>query len=881
MPVLSRFHSLWRNLFHKQEVETDLTQEVDSYIELSAQERIRAGMDPHEARRAARIELGGAELVKEGVREVSLGHHLQVLAQDLRYGARTLINSPSFTLVAVLTLALGVGANAAIFNVINAVLLRSLPFEQAENLAIIRTNYLGGKTEVTSWEDFDDWRARSRSFEQMALFDHGNQVLSGNGDASIVRSGFAGPGFFEMLHIRPVLGTLFTPEQCQPEAEHVAVLSEAFWKQQFGADPKVIGRALVIDGYETTIVGIVPDRFDAFMGSQTQIWSPLLRVEEERAQRHLSAAGRVRIGVNISQASKDIEGIADDLQKAYPTSNEGWSAAALSLQESIVGDLRPMLLILLGVVGLVLLVACANIANLLLVRGAARRKELAVRAALGASRTRLIRQLLTEGFIISGLGGALALLFAALANKTLTGMAPPDIPRLGEIALDRTVIGFTALLAFGANLIFGLLPALRISGVNSGAALKKAGRGVRTDRLQTQIRKLLVVSELAISLILLIGCGLLIRSFHDVNEVHPGFNPKDMVEAQISLPALSYQTDDARRNFYDRLLTELNSRPVESAAVCRTLPLRGSGHDSWYFGSAEGVARSPKTTIASQMRPVSPGYFHTMGIPLLAGRDFNQFDEKGTAKVAIVSRSLAGQLYGDEKAAVGRRVFYDVDKSVEIVGVVGDVKPWGLEGEGDPGSYGPFGQAADSFMVVVARAKPDVANSVAAGEALVQSIRDAVRSIDKDVPVSAVKTMNEVVDASMAQRRFYLALISVLGGLSFVLAAVGAYGVISYSVAERTQEIGVRMALGATRREILTLVLGQGLRLALVGAAVGVVGALALTRVLEAFLFSVGPRDPLTFMATFGFLISVSLVASYLPARRATKVDPMTALRAE
>jgi predicted permease len=881
MLVLSRFRSLWRNLIHKQQVETDLSQEVDSYLELSAEQRIQYGMDPDEARRAARIELGGAEQVKEGVREARIGHHLQVLAQDLRYGARTLIKSPSFTLVAVLTLALGVGANAAIFSVIDAVLLRSLPFEQAENLAIIRTNYLGGETEVTSWADFDDWRARSRSFEEMALFDHGNQVLSGNGDASIVRSGFAGPGFFEMLHIRPALGTLFTPEQSQPEAEHVAALSEAFWTEQFGGDPKVIGRALVIDGHETTIVGIVPDRFDAFMGSRTQIWSPLQRVEEERAQRHLSAAGRVRAGVKISQASKEIEGIADDLQKAYPASNEGWSAVALSLQESIVGDLRPMLVILLGVVGMVLLVACANIANLLLARGAARRKELAVRAALGASRTRLVRQLLTEGFIISGLGGALALLFAALAIKTLTRMAPADIPRLGEIALDRTVIGFTALLAFGANLIFGLLPALRVSGVNSGAALKEAGRGVRGDRLQTQVRRLLVVSELAISLILLIGCGLLIRSFHDVTEVHPGFNPKDMVEAQVSLPSLGYKTGDARRAFYDRLLADLNSRPVEAAAVCRTLPLRGSGHESWYFASREGEPHTPKTTIASQMRPVSPGYFRTMGIPLLAGRDFNQFDEKGSARVTIVSRSFARQLYGDENAAVGRRLFYDVDKSVEIVGVVGDVKPWALEGEADPGSYGPFGQAADSFMVVVARAKPDAANSVAGSEALVQSIRDAVSSIDKDVPVSVAKTMDEVIDDSMAQRRFYLALISVLGGLSFVLAAVGTYGVISYSVAERSQEIGVRMALGATRREILTLVLGQGLRLALVGAAVGVVGALALTRVLEAFLFSVGPRDPLTFMATCGFLISVSLVASYLPARRATTVDPMTALRAE
>jgi predicted permease len=885
MTPLKRFRRLVRNVLRKEQVETDLNQEVDSYIDLAADQRIQSGMDPREARRAARIELGGAEQVKEGVREVRLGHHLQVLAQDLRYGARTLIKSPSFTLVAVLTLALGVGANAAIFSVINAVLLRGLPFEHAESLAIIHTNFLGGKTEVTSFKDFDDWRARSHSFEQMALFDHGNQVLSGSGDASLIRSGFAGPGFFEMLDIQPMLGALFSPEQSQPEAAHVAALSESFWKQQFGADPKVIGSGLVIDGYQCTVVGIVPDRFDAFMGNRVQIWFPLQRMDEPRAERRLSAAGRARPGVKISEASKEIEGIAGDLQKEHPDANEGWSATALPLQESIVGDTRPILLILLGVVGMVLLVACANIANLLLARGAARRKELAVRAALGASRSRLVRQLLTEGLIISALGGTLALLFAAVAIKTLTGMAPADIPRLGEVGLDRAVIGFTAVLAFGANLVFGLIPALRISGGNSSSALKEAGRGVRGDRRQTQIRKLLLVAELAISLVLLIGCGLLIRSFHDVTEVHPGFNPKDMVEAEISLPDLNYKTEDSKLAFYNRLLGELHSRPVDSVAICRTLPLRASGHESWYFASREGDTRAAKNTIASQMRPVSPGYFHTMGIPLLAGRDFTELDNKPGAKITILSRSFARQLYGDEKDAVGRLVFYDVDKSIEIIGVVGDVKPWGLEGDGDPGTYAPFVQALDSFMVVVARAAPpatpDAENSRAATTALIQSIRDAVRSIDKDVAVSAVKTMDEVVDASMAQRRFYLALISVLGGLSFVLAAVGAYGVISYSVAERIQEIGVRMALGATRREILTLVLGQGLRLALMGAAIGLVGAFALTRVLEAFLFSVGPRDRVTFVATSAFLILVSLVASYLPARKATRVDPMTALRAE
>ncbi|HKV42527.1 MAG TPA: ABC transporter permease [Blastocatellia bacterium] len=881
MTVLSRLRSVLRNLFRKERVEADLNQEIEAYRQLVAEQGMRKGMSPQDANRAARLELGGTEQVKEQVRAIRSGHHLEVLWQDLKYGARTLRKSPGFTVVAVITLALGVGANAAIFSVVNAVLLRSLPFERAGDLAIIRTNYLGGNTLVTSWKDSDDWRARSHFFERIALFDQGNQVMSGRGDASVIRSGYAGPGFFHMFDIHPVLGALFSPEHYKPESAHVAALAESFWRQHFGGDPGIVGSALVIDGYETTILGIVPDRFDAFMGSHIQIWLPLQRMEEARDQRHLKAAGLLRPSLKAAQASKEIETIAADLQKQYPDSNDGWSATALPVQDSIAGNIRPMLLILLGVVGMVLLVACANIANLLLARGAARRKELAIRAALGAGRMRLVRQLLTEGLIISVLGGSVALLLAAVAIKTLTGMAPTNIPRLSEIGLDGTVIAFTAVLAFGANLTFGLLPALRISGAGSGSALKEAGRGVRGDRRHTQLRRSLLVSELAISLVLLIGCGLLIRSLHDVAEVRPGFNPKDMVEAQISLPYLKYKTEDSRLDFYNRLLAKLDSGEIESAALCRTLPLGASEEDSWYFASIEGVARTPKTTVASQNRPVSPGYFHTMGIPLLAGRDFNQFDKKGSPEVTILSRAFARQLYGSEKDAVGKRVFYDTDKSVEIVGVVGDVKPWGLEGEGDPGSYAPFAQGPEPSMVVVAREKAQANTDTQAAGGLLQSIRDAVRSIDKDAPVSAARTMDELVDASMAQRKFYLALISILGGLSFVLATIGAYGVISYSVAERTQEIGIRMALGATRGEILSLVVGQGFRLAIAGSAIGIAGAVALTRVLRTFLYSVGPRDPITFAVTCAFLILVALVASYVPARRAAKVDPMGALRAE
>ena len=877
--MLSRLRSFARNLLHSRQVETDLESEVDSYLQMLISVNLAKGMPPAGARRAALIELGGREQLKEQVRSVRIGSLIDSTLQDIRYSIRALARTPGFTLVAVLTLGLGVGANSAIFSVINAVLLRGLPFQQPDRLAAVLTKYKGGPTNVTSWKDLDDFKTRSKSLERTAAYERGNSVLSGNDEASVVKCGFVNGDFYDVFGITPVVGRLFSPGEYQGGSTKAIVLAESFWKQRFGANPGIIGTGMVVDGYDASIVGVIPDQFDALMG-RMQIWAPLIRPEEDRARRHVWAVGRLRPGASVDQANREIAGIADDMQQSFGASNDGWTAGVKSLQESIVGDTRPMLTILVVVVAMVMLVACANIANLLLARGASRGREVAIRSALGASRARLVRQFLTEAVLVSVMGGIAGFVLAAVSIRTLQAIAPPGIPRLSEIGADRGVAAFTATVALAASLIFGLLPALRISSGGPGSALKEASRGLSGDRRQARLRKILVVAELAASLVLMIGCGLLVRSFYDVARVNPGFETEGVVTATVSFPSLTYKGNEEVARFYEKLDASLKLLPAQSSAICTTLPLRGGGIESWGFLGQAGAARDPNSTIASQLRAVGPGYFDAMGIPIIAGRDFSQFDKPTSQQVVILSRSLARQLFGDEGSAVGKGVSFGDPKPIRVVGVASDVKPWGLDGEGDPGTYVPEAQALNTPLIVVARAKTGEVSDRDMG-ALVQSIRELVRSIDSRVAVSSIKTVDQIVDASLAERRFYMMLMTVLGGLSFVLAAIGAYGVISYSVAERTQEIGIRMALGAKRREILTMVLGQGLRLAIVGTVIGAGAALAVTTLLRTFLFRIGPRDPITFVAVSLFLILMSLLASYIPARRATKVDPISALRFE
>jgi len=696
----------WRlyGLLFKGRIEREMEDELRFHMRMRAALNARSGMAPGEASLEASRRFGNLGAIKEYCRDIKGGGIVETFLADLRYGARMLIKNPVFTVVAVLTLGLGVGANSAIFSAVNGMLLRPLPFEDPDRLTIVRTNYHGALTRVTGWKDFEDWRQQNTVFEQMAVYTTGGSTLTGMGEPERTPSVATGQGFFELFRVNAILGTLFTPEDFTPNSTHVALLGQGFWKDKFGGDPAIIGRTLVVNGEDTTVVGVVPDRFGSFLG-KISIWHPFGMPEDEnRSQRYLSVVAKLRSGVGVKQASAEIEAIASQLQQSYPKSNDGWGATALSLQDSIVGDTRLMLLVLLGVVGLVLLIACANVANLLLARAATRSHEVAIRSAVGASRARLVRQLLTEGMLLSILGGAAALPLALAGVGVLVKLAPSATARLDEVRLDSSVIAFTILLSLGTTLIFGLAPALKVSETGCEGALKDAGRGTRSGT-HAKVRSLLVVSEVAISLLLMVGSGLLIRSFYRLKSVDPGFNPDRLMKAQISLPESRYKTLEAGRVFYHRLVTDLASLPGSpSTAVCMTLPLDAGGFSTWQWIGYEGQTYTQATTVASQYRPVSIGYFQTMQIPLLEGRDFNQFDTKDSPPVVILTQSMAHRLFPDEDA-VGKRILWGPNSTTEIVGIVGDVKRAGLEIPDDMASYVSF-ETADSAQVL--RAEPAI-----------------------------------------------------------------------------------------------------------------------------------------------------------------------------
>jgi len=831
-------------------------------------------MPPDQAVRAAGRTIGPVLRIKEECRDARKIRLIQEFWQDLRYGARMLRKSPVFTAVAVLTLGLGVGANSAIFSVIDAVLLRPLTFREPDRLARVYTTAFNGVlTKVTSKKDFDDWQQQNDVFEQMAIYGYDGNTITGIGEPRQVDSADAGPALFELFGVSPLLGRTFAPEEYAPNGHRVLLLGEAFWKQQFGSDPNILGRSLVVDGYEATIVGVMPDRFELLVG-EVQMWLPFLNAELSRGNRNYWAVGRLKPGISMKQASSEMSSIAARLEQSYHGTNFGWGATVVSMQESIVGDVRLMLLILFGAVGLVLLIACANVANLLLARAAARSQEVALRSALGARRPRLIRQLLTEGALLSALGGSLAIILAIAAVQFLTRVNPRYVPRIDQVKLDFRVIGFTLLLSVVTTFVFGLAPAMRLSATGFTQSLREVGRGAKGSRRHSRIRNLLVVSELAISLVLLIGSGLLMRSFYRLGSIDPGFNTRGLVKAQVVLPDASYKTPAAVTSFYDQLVQRLDSLPgAQSAAVCTTVPLGANGYTPWSSIVPEGRPFTAEETVEAQYRQISPGFFKTMQIPLLVGRDFNQYDTRTSLPVTIVSQTMARQLWPGENP-IGKRILTDIDKAVQVVGVAGDITLYTLDQETDAAFYEPLAQQPSGFLSIVARSVSDDAG-IASG------IRDVVSAVDRGLPVFGVITLNEARYKTLAPRRFTLLLLSIFAGVALLLSAVGTFGVISYSVAERIQEIGIRMALGARRSDVLSMVVRQAARLALAGVLIGLAAAGAITRVMESLLFKVTPTDPLVFTLVSLFLLTVSLAAAYLPARRATKIDPLAALRYE
>ena len=879
--MLRKLKNGLRVLFRKEQLEQELDDEVRFHVERQIEEHVRAGMSLQEARRRARIELGGVEQVKENVREVRWGTILETFWQDIRYGARMLRRNPGFTTVAVLTLALGIGANTAIFSVVNGVLLRPLPFQNPARLVVVWESSEGATNSV-SVPNYFDWRDQNQVFSDVALFRGRNYILTGAGEANRLRAGVASGRFFDLLGVQPLFGRTFGPEDDRTGADRVVVLSYGLWQRRFGADRDVLGEALLLNGNAYTVIGVMPRDFRHPDTDLVQMWLPVSFDTEyvsdlnTRGDHSFQVIARLREGVGLDQARAEMIAIASRLEAEYPGANAGMSAMVLPLLDALVEDVRPALLVLLGAVGLVLLIVCANVANLFLARAAAREREFGVRVALGAGRTRLVRHLLTESLLIAGIGGGLGLLMAIWGVDLLAALAPRNVPRLDKVAVDGPVLGITFALSVLTGLLVGLAPVRQVFRSEMQSFLREGGRGT-TAVGGGRLRNILVISEVTLSLVLLVGAGLLIKSFLHLMAVNPGFDPQNVLTLRVSLPGSTYAEKRQQAAFQRQLVERIQSVPgVVSAGAVTPLPL--SGGRMGVSLTVEGAPPpAPGEEAVARFRLASSDYFRVMRIPLIQGRLFSVSDTAESTAVAIISETMAAR-YWPRENPIGKRWTFGgggpESKWRTIVGVVGDVKWRSLERASDPELYLPFAQLPMNWVFFVVRTNSNPMS-------LVPAVRSQVQTLDADLPVFAIATMDERLSRSVAQRRFTMFLLASFAGLAVVLAAVGVYGVISYSVSRRAHEIGIRMALGAQPNSILRMVLGQGLGLALAGVTLGIGGALTLTRYLESLLFGVASTDILTFSAVPALLLIVAFLASYIPARRATKVDPMVALRYE
>ncbi|HEY6250508.1 MAG TPA: ABC transporter permease [Candidatus Angelobacter sp.] len=817
------------------------------------------------------------------------------LLQDLRYGSRMLRKSLGFTAVAVLTLALGIGANTAIFSIVNAVLLRPLPFPQPDRLMFLtemaqRSNGTLAEGAI-SYPDFFDWRSQNRVFSNLACYHSDDFTLTGKQQPLHLPGFTVSSDFFSVLGELPMLGRAFRPEEEKP-GSRVVVLSHELWQSVYGGDRNIIGRAITLNQKSYQVIGVMPAGF-AFPpdANPPKLWRTLAvdseispgehsAVTSERGAHFLGAIGRLKDGTSMVQAREEMNLIAQALAKQYPDTNKRHPAIAVKPElEHLVGNTRPALLVLVLSVGCVLLIACANVANLLLARVGRRNVEIALRVALGARRLRIVTQLLTESLLLSLGGAALAIPLASWAIRLFLKFSPESVPRMANAGLDGQVIAFTAVVALATSLIFGLVPALRSANPNLLQFMKNGGRGASAGKAHQRLRGALVVAETAIGLVLLVCAGLLLRSFHRLTAVDPGFDPRNMLTFNFDLPEAKYNSDQ-QVQFYDEVLRRLQFLPgVKSVAAVAPLPLSNDALIITFQIVGRPVPRSDEPF--ADLRFSSPGYFRTVGIPVLHGRDFNQRDDKKATQVVIVNDAFAKRFFPNEDP-IGRHIIPGIGEdgkevTREIVGVVGNVKHRSLSADFTPEYYLPLAQSPGSTMTICLRTSDDPAS-------LTPAARHTVSAMDPDLPLYGVKTMENYVSASVAQPRLQAMLLEAFGVLALVLTAIGIYGVVAYSVAQRTHEIGIRMTLGATRSDVMEMVLKSGLRLNALGVLLGVVGAVLVTRgfsSLNSMLFHVNPLDAVTFASVIGILAIVSLLASYIPAWRATKVDPMIALRYE
>jgi putative ABC transport system permease protein len=808
---------------------------------------------------------------------------MSTFLQDLRYGARMLRKSPGFTIVAVLTLALGIGANTAIFSVVNGVLLRPLPFRDPSRLVLIAEKS-SFPVISTSYENYLDWRDQSHSFESMEATRSGSITLTGAGEPERLNVRMATAGLFSMLGINAQIGRTFLPEEDRAGGTPVALLSYGLWQRRFGGSADVIGKTVNLDLQPYTVVGILPNGFQILQPADVYLpfmpWAKTLP-DDRNWHPGIIPLARLKQGVSQEQARAEMIGITKRLEQQYPDYNTGTSADVVGLQDQIVQNSRPALLLLLGAVSFVLLIACANVANLLLARAASRGREIAIRTAMGASRGRVIRQLLTESVLLSLAGGLLGAIIAFAAIGVLPKIAGDSIPQGAPIGLDPWVLAFTAVVSLFTGLLFGIVPALRTAKLDLRETLNEGSRGSTAGPGQHVLRGALVAMEIALAMLLLVGSGLLLRSFSRLQEVPPGFQPDHLLVADIPLSPTAYAKPQDRYQFFDRLVERARSLPgVRSAAAASFLPVSGGG-SIIHFNITGRPPKSPHEFVAAGYRTITPNYLETLGVPLLQGRLFTRADDEKSPAVVLINATMAHTFFPNENP-LGKRLQLGAlpeqeVPTMEIVGVVGDVH-FGLGTDPQAEMYLPYRQADLLLPVfqlsVVMRTAGDPALQTPA-------LRSALAEIDPNQPLVKVRTMEENMATTVAQPRFRTWLIGILAMLALVLAAVGVYGVMSYTVTQRTSEIGVRVALGAQPRDVFRIIVGEGLRLALFGVGVGLVAALVLTRLLQSFLFGVSAYDPLTFIAVSLLLTLVAVAASYLPARRATHVDPMIALRYE
>jgi putative ABC transport system permease protein len=809
---------------------------------------------------------------------------METFLQDIRYAVRMLLKKPGFTAVTVLTLALGIGANTAIFTVVDAALLRSLPYREPDRLVHLwETNQQQEfHQREASYPDYLTWKEQNHSFDQMAGYSRGSFTLTGRDMPERIQGAAVTASFFSVLGVEAIRGRTFYPDEDKPGGENVVILSHALWERRFGGDAGIIGQSITLGGRPFTVIGILPPHFKFALAGEADLWIAL-RPTPMQVERHymhwLNVVARLKPGVSPEQARSDMKAVAARIAERDQQYHSGSDISVVELQEQMVGAVKPVLIVLLAAVGFVLLIACANVANLLLARSAARRKEMAIRTALGASRLRIIRQLLTESLLLALLGGALGLVVAVWGIELLVAAIPRSIlasmPYLDNLAIDSGVLGFTCAITLATGLVFGLAPALQASKPGIQETLKDGSRS-STDSARHRVRIILVVSEIALAMVLLVGAGLMLKSLLRLLEVDTGFDSRNLLTMQLALPAARYSEAETRAAFHQQLLARIESLPgVKGAATVSVLPLVGG--DTGGFNVEGEPAVGPGEKRESNLRTVSSGYFQVMGIPLIKGRYFTDFDNRNGPNVVIINQTLADRFFPGQEP-VGKRIIFTFGQPVpqQIVGIVGDEKVVSLDARTTPVIYAPYLSDLDSLMGIVVRADSDP-------DSLAAAVRGEVAALDRDLPIYGVQTMERMIAESPSTflRRYPALLIGLFAVVAAALAVIGIYGVVSYSVAQRTHEIGIRMALGASKRDILKLVVGQAAGLMAAGVGGGLVAAFAVTRLMASLLYGVSATDPVTFASVSVLLAAVALLASYVPARRAAKTDPMVALRYE